>query len=93
MLRMLNDFGMSFCTHDLQGMTCPRAAVGPIAYVRFHGTAGKYVGRYSEEALAQWSDWMIEQSEEGREVWAYFNNDIFGHAIADALALKRLIPA
>jgi uncharacterized protein YecE (DUF72 family) len=28
---------------------------------------------------------------EGRDVYAYFNNDEQGHAIRDALALKRLL--
>ena len=44
-------------------MTCavrrPSAiAVGPLAYVRFHGGEGKYWGRYSDEGLLGWSDWL-----------------------------------
>jgi uncharacterized protein YecE (DUF72 family) len=87
---LLDAHGIGFCTHDMPGLEVPRAAVGPVAYVRFHGTAGKYVGRYSEAVLADWLAWMQAQAADGREVYAYFNNDIHGHAIDDALALKRL---
>jgi len=90
-LAILDVAGVGFCTHDFPGLATPRSATGRIAYVRFHGTGGKYWGRYSEEALADWADWMRGQEAEGRTVWAYFNNDIHGDAIADAKALKRLL--
>ena len=81
----------SLCAHDLPGLASPRHAVGPIAYVRFHGGTGKYVGRYSEAALAEWSAWLAEQARQGRGIWAYFNNDIGGAAIPDALALRAML--
>jgi len=81
----------SLCAHDLPGLASPRHAVGPIAYVRFHGGTGKYVGRYSEAALAEWSEWLAEQARQGRGIWAYFNNDIGGAAIPDALALRAML--
>jgi uncharacterized protein YecE (DUF72 family) len=88
---VLERHGASFCTHDMPGLEVPRLAMGPIAYVRFHGSSGKYWGRYSDEALSGWRDWMIAQADGGREVWAYFNNDIHAEAIADALNLRRLV--
>ena len=88
---LLERFGASFCVHDMPGSASERVAVGPAAYVRFHGTGGKYVGRYSDESLLYWADWLISQARGGRESWAYFNNDIFGHAIEDALTLKSIV--
>lgn len=88
-LALLDDAGVGFCAHDFPGLATQRAATGEVAYVRFHGSTGKYWGRYSKDALAGWADWMRGQEAEGRTVWAYFNNDIHGHAIEDALALKR----
>lgn len=92
-LEMLDSLGLSFCTHDMQGMTVPQAATGPLAYIRFHGAGGKYWGRYGEEALASWAEWMVAEAAGGRPVWAYFNNDIHADAIWDALALRRLVDA
>lgn len=48
-------------------------------------------GRYSGEALLEWTDWCLEQSQLGRSAWCYFNNDIHGHAIDDAQTLKSIV--
>ena len=91
MLALLEHHGVSFCTHDMPGLESPRWAAGPIAYVRFHGGQGKYWGRYSDAALLGWADWITEQAQGGREVWAYFNNDTEAAAIHDALTLKAMV--
>jgi uncharacterized protein YecE (DUF72 family) len=88
---LLDRYGASFCVHDMPGSASERIAVGPVAYVRFHGGAGKYWGRYSDEGLLSWSDWLLAQSRQGRAVWCYFNNDIHGHAIEDARTLKSMV--
>jgi uncharacterized protein YecE (DUF72 family) len=90
-LALLDSRGVSFCAHDMPGLATPRWASGPIAYVRFHGGTGKYVGRYSDAALLAWTDWIVEQAEAGRDIWCYFNNDIHGHAIHDALTLRAMV--
>ncbi|HYZ47344.1 MAG TPA: DUF72 domain-containing protein [Sphingomonas sp.] len=90
-LALLEQAGAGFCVHDMPGLPVPRTATGRAAYVRFHGSSGKYWGRYSEEALAGWADWMGTQAAQGRTAWAFFNNDIHGHAIEDATALRRLV--
>ncbi|UIJ43928.1 DUF72 domain-containing protein [Sphingomonas cannabina] len=89
-LALLERYGASFCAHDMPDLATPRWAAGPIAYVRFHGGGGKYWGRYSDEALLDWTDWMIMQTREGRSVWAYFNNDAHADAIHDAQTLKAM---
>jgi len=88
---LLERYGASFCVHDMPGSASERIAVGPIAYVRFHGGEGKYWGRYSDEGLLSWTDWVVEQARQGRSVWCYFNNDIHGHAIEDARTLKAMV--
>lgn len=88
---MLERYGASLCAHDMPGSISPRIAVGPVAYVRLHGTDGKYVGRYSDEALQGWADGIAREARGGRPVWAYFNNDIHGHAIEDAQTLRAMV--
>jgi uncharacterized protein YecE (DUF72 family) len=87
-LALLDRHGAGFVTHDLVGLKSPRWASGRTAYVRFHGTAGKYRGRYSDAQMDGWADWLLEQCAQGRSAWAYFNNDIGGDAIEDARNLK-----
>jgi len=64
---------------------------GAIHPICFHGGVGKYWGRYSDERLLSWTDWIVAQSRSGRAVWAYFNNDIHAHAIQDALTLRAMV--
>jgi len=80
---------VGFVTHDLVGLKTPRWASGRTAYVRFHGTKGKYRGRYSNEQMVDWAEWLKGQHSQGRSAWAYFNNDIGGDAIEDARNLNR----
>jgi uncharacterized protein YecE (DUF72 family) len=90
---LLDRHGVGFVAHDLRGLISPRWASGRTAYVRFHGTGGKYWGRYSKEEVADWTGWCLDQARQGRSVWCYFNNDIHGHAIEDARAVKAAIAA
>jgi uncharacterized protein YecE (DUF72 family) len=88
---LLERHGASFCAHDMPGSASPRVAVGPAAYLRFHGGLSKYYGRYPDERLLDWADWIAEQARSGRTVWAYFNNDPEAHAIHDAQTLRAMI--
>ena len=90
-LALLDRHGVGFVAHDLKGLVSPRWASGRAAYVRFHGAAGKYWGRYPDESLLAWTDWMVAQARSGRPVWAYFNNDSHAHAIHDAQTLKAMV--
>jgi uncharacterized protein YecE (DUF72 family) len=83
--------GAGFCAHDMPGLQSPRLAVGPAAYIRFHGGAGKYWGRYSDEVLIDWAEWLAAQAQAGRSVWAYFNNDVEAHAIHDARTMQAMV--
>jgi uncharacterized protein YecE (DUF72 family) len=88
---LLETRGVSMCLHDMKGSESPRRRVGPFLYVRFHGAGTKYGGRYRDEQLASWAEWLGEHRREGRDVYAYFNNDWGSHAPRDALRLRELI--
>lgn len=89
--QLLDQYGAGFVAHDMTGLVSPRWASGRAAYVRFHGAGGKYWGRYSDEALLEWTNWILDQARRRRNVWCYFNNDIHGHAIEDARTLKWMV--
>jgi uncharacterized protein YecE (DUF72 family) len=78
------------CLHDMKGSASAKLVVGPFIYVRFHGWT-KYAGRYSDEHLDEWADWLAEHAAEGKDVYAYFNNDVGGHAPRDAARLRDRI--
>ena len=92
-LHLLDQHNVGFVVHDLIGLASPRWGSGRTAYVRFHGTGGKYRGRYTADQIDDWADWLRGQRAAGRSAWAYFNNDIGGDAIKDTRALRDAIVA
>ncbi len=86
--QLLEERGVSFCAHDWVGLDTPRLAIGTLAYVRFHGGGRKYGGGYPAATLRSWRQWMERQTREGKDVYAYFNNDAEAHAVRDALRLR-----
>jgi uncharacterized protein YecE (DUF72 family) len=86
---LLKEKGASLCVHDMGDMRVPRMAIGQVAYVRFHGHAGKYAGKYPEQSLRPWADWLKSEADRKRDIYAYFNNDESAYAIQDALTLRR----
>jgi uncharacterized protein YecE (DUF72 family) len=68
----------------------PLARVGCSGWQYKRGPA-KYTGRYDDSVLGDWAEWLAAQMRQGRQVFAYFNNDAGGHAPRDAIRLRRAI--
>ena len=88
---LLERYGVARCLHDMRGSATGMERVGPFVYVRFHGAGGTYTGAYPRERLDRWASWLDEQRRSGCEIYAYFNNDVGGHAPRDAAVLRRLL--
>ena len=59
-------------------------------YLRVHrGPHG--AGFLGPDALRPWAARVRALTRAGKEVYVYFNNDREGHAVRDALALRRLL--
>lgn len=88
---LLARYGVALCLHDMPGSATGRLRVGPFVYVRFHGASGRYDGSYGREHLTSWADWLNGHQAAGVDVYAYFNNDVGGHAPRDAIELRALL--
>jgi uncharacterized protein YecE (DUF72 family) len=71
----------------MHGSATTRELVGPFAYLRFHGSHG-YSGAYPDDVLRSWAQWCTARRRDGISVYAYFNNDVGGHAPRDAVRLR-----
>jgi len=69
----------------------PRTA--PFVYLRFHGPRELFASEYGNELLRPWARKAAHWLRAGFEVWAYFNNDLGGHAHRDARRLRQLVDA
>jgi uncharacterized protein YecE (DUF72 family) len=90
-MKMLERNRVSLCLHDMRGSATGRERVGPFVYVRFHGVTGQYSGGYSREQLEGWAAWLQTARAAETDVYAYFNNDVGGHAPRNAVTLRCLL--
>lgn len=88
---LLERHGVVRCLHDMKGSATGRERVGPFVYVRYHGPSGTYSGGYPSDRLARWAEWLRGVRDTGVDVFAYFNNDVGGHAPRDAVTLRQLL--
>jgi uncharacterized protein YecE (DUF72 family) len=80
----------ALCLHDLLP-DHPLERTASWTYVRFHGPRAlvdKYRGRYGPRRLAPVAERLAGWLDDGTDVFAYFNNDYDGHAMADARWLR-----
>jgi len=88
--KLLERHGSAFCIHDLAGCQTPRIITARSIYIRFHGTTGRYSGNYTDKMLAGWAEWIRQNAKSVKAVYAYFNNDVSGHAVKNAKTLLAL---
>ncbi len=85
---LLRRHDAALCIHDMIS-DHPRIVTTDYTYIRFHGI--HYGGSYSAAALAPWAAWIAGRLAEHVAVFAYFNNDVDGHAIENARHLAQLV--
>ena len=86
-LALLEARNLALCVSDHEDAPSPVEATADFVYVRGHGPRGGYAGRYPEATLETWARRVSAWEAEGRDVYAYFDNDAGGAAPLDAAAL------
>jgi uncharacterized protein YecE (DUF72 family) len=82
----LKRHGAALCIHDLLP-NHPCELTADWTYLRFHGPNAlerKYLGRYTGRRLRVWAERINAWTDQGHDVYAYFNNDFHGDAVRDA---------
>lgn len=87
----LREYHAAFCIYDLKGQVSPKEITADFVYVRLHGPAGPYEGKYGTQELSGWAGAISTWSDQGRDVYCYFNNDMAGYAVQNALELQSMV--
>ncbi|AZS37260.1 hypothetical protein CVS47_01894 [Microbacterium lemovicicum] len=87
---ILERAGAAYVVMSGAHLPCILRATAPFVYVRLHGPDPEhlYAGSYDGAAIGWWADRIREWDAAGLDVYAYFNNDGYGHAVRDARALE-----
>jgi uncharacterized protein YecE (DUF72 family) len=90
---LLERHGAAYCVMSGANLPCILRATADYVYVRLHGpdTGTLYTGSYSRDDLMWWSARIREWSAAGKDVYTYFNNDGYGHAVRNAETLRELL--
>jgi uncharacterized protein YecE (DUF72 family) len=90
---LLERHGAAYCVMSGAHLPCVLRATAPFVYLRLHGPDHEhlYQGSYSDDDLRWWAERIREWDAQGRDVWAYFNNDLEGHAVRNAQTLAGLL--
>jgi uncharacterized protein YecE (DUF72 family) len=80
-------------THDIPASATPLIDMeADSVYLRFHGENGRYRGTYTDDFLQEYASYIREWVEDGKTVYAYFNNTM-GQAAVNAITLRDLLQA
>lgn len=88
---LLNSYQAAMVFQDMPSSAAPLEATSDqLVYLRFHGPEGNYKGSYSDGFLYEYSLYIQEWQQEGKAVYAYFNNTA-GDALNNLNFLKRCL--
>lgn len=87
--QVLARHGVALCIHDILP-DHPRKITAPFSYLRFHGVDERYSGNYPDDCLRDWAA-QIHAWQPYIDIYAYFNNDAHGYAVANARTLRQYI--
>jgi uncharacterized protein YecE (DUF72 family) len=85
---ILRSAAAALCIHDLI-VDHPRLLTADWVYLRFHGVRDG--GRYTDQVLMAQARQIEQYLADGRDVFAYFNNDAHGYAVQNASDLRRYV--
>jgi uncharacterized protein YecE (DUF72 family) len=90
---LLEAHGVAYCIMSGAALPCVLRATADFVYVRLHGPDRRhlYAGSYPDQDLRWWADRIGEWRSQGREVFAYFNNDGHGYAVRNAETLREML--
>jgi uncharacterized protein YecE (DUF72 family) len=88
---LLQDRQSALCISDHHDAPAPWEVTAPHVYVRGHGPAGDYNGRYAPQTLVAWARRMSQMRREGHLVYVYFDNDQEGAAPLDAMRMASMM--
>lgn len=89
--KMLQAHNVALALADQPGFAADGPITANFVFVRRHGPGAMYASNYPEEFLqrdaASVRNWLSQE----RDVYLYFNNDLGGYAVRNALRLKEIL--
>lgn len=88
---LLTRANVALCLQDWRAAPVTAPVTADFVYIRRHGTTHRYGGSYSDGMLRGDARQIAEWLREGRDVYAYFNNDGNAYAVRNAERLRQFL--
>lgn len=87
---ILRDFNFGFCIAHSQAWPSAEEVTADFIYLRFHGAPQLYASNYTDAELKMWAA-KARQWAGDKDIYAYFNNDVNGYAVANAQKFCQML--
>ena len=88
---LLDQHNAALVYHDKRGSESAQPELNAdLIYLRFHGPGGDYKGSYDRGFLYEYAGYIAEWLNEGKTVYAYFNNTM-GAALSNLRTLEQFL--
>ena len=88
---LLRKHNAALCIADSPRYPQKDVLTADFVYLRFHGRTDLFASKYTDTELAEEARLIRQYLRDRRDVYVYFNDDAFGHAIANARTLNHLV--
>lgn len=88
---ILKKHNFALCIAHSRAWPSEEVVTANYVYLRFHGGKILFTSNYSKKELVAWASKIKKWMGEGKDVYAYFNNDAMGFAPKNALTLHNLV--
>lgn len=93
MMALLKTYQVAFVFAHSSRYPYPRGEpiTAGFVYLRFHGPKELFASKYEDGFLENTADKIKAWQREGLDVYVYFNNDVHGYAVENAMTLQEMV--
>ncbi|OGI04718.1 MAG: hypothetical protein A2104_00545 [Candidatus Melainabacteria bacterium GWF2_32_7] len=88
---LMRENNVAFCIYYLGDFQSPKEITADFVYIRYHGPVTLGAGLYNKDDINNFSNDIKGYMEQGKQVFAYFNNDQAGFATQNAAELQQIL--
>jgi uncharacterized protein YecE (DUF72 family) len=89
--KLLEQYNVALVAADSHRYTRVDRVTADLFYLRYHGPRALFGSNYTAKRLHKESEKIEKLLAKGLDVFAYFNNDAYGFAVKNAIALSALL--
>ena len=88
---LLRHHNAAMCLYDFEGLRPPEVVTANFIYIKLHGPEVRYRGSYSQQFIESLANKICRWTDDGYDVFCYFDNDEAGYVAINALQLSQLV--